>query len=80
MGTKYSRYTLWLQIQSANVRIYCCSISPRTIPRYRIYLIPREDMIRDYYANNLYHLYISKSNAEVINLWDTFIECVDTEK
>ncbi len=39
-------------------------------PRYRIYLISKEDMIRDYYANNLCHLYRSKPNVGVNHFMD----------
>lgn len=37
-----------------------CSISTGSIPMFHIYLIPREDTIREYHAYNLYHIYKSK--------------------
>lgn len=37
------------------------TISPGSNPRYCIYLIPRGDMIREYYSNNLYITYINQS-------------------
>ncbi len=57
-STRNNPGILWSQMWSASAQIYHCSISPRSIPRYRIYFIPREDMIREYYANSLYITYI----------------------